>query len=234
MAASSLSLSWASTTISNKLNVPHLNEALHPTSLPTNNTLKCIRGTTIIEESHHNRRALLLGFGALTATLFPSTSVLAQEKPKNYEAFVDLEDGYSYYYPADWREFEFLAHDSAFKDRYMQLHNVRVRFIPTDKKDIHDLGPMEQVITDLVTKVYSSPNQEATIVNMEERSEDGKNYCTVEFRMETRNFAVSSFATIAIANGRYYTMIVVANDRRWKKFRNQLKVIADSFKVTDI
>jgi hypothetical protein len=43
-------------------------------------------------------------------------------------------------------EFDFRAHDSAFKDRYLQLQNVRVRFIPTKKNDIRDLGPMENVI----------------------------------------------------------------------------------------
>ncbi|KAI8013550.1 Transcriptional corepressor LEUNIG [Camellia lanceoleosa] len=38
------------------------------------------------------------------------------------------------------------GHDSAFKDRYLQLQNVRVSFIPTDKRDIHDLSPMEEVL----------------------------------------------------------------------------------------
>uniref|UniRef100_A0A0F7GX70 PsbP-like protein 2 n=1 Tax=Erodium texanum TaxID=28960 RepID=A0A0F7GX70_EROTE len=235
MAASSLSLTWASTTISNKLNVHHLNESLQQTALPTiRNNIKCSSETATYEESHHKRRAVLLGAGALTATLFPSTPLLALEKPLNFEAFVDPIDGYSYYYPSDWRDFDCLGHDSAFKDRYMQLQNVRVRFIPTEKKDIHDLGPMEEVITHLVTKIYSAPNQFATIDSMEERSEDGKNYYTVEFKLSSRNFEACHFATIAIANGRYYTLIVGANERRWKKYRNQLKVVADSFKVLDI
>lgn len=43
------------------------------------------------------------------------------------------------------QEFDFRAHDSAFKDRYLQLQNVRLSFIPTDKNDVHDLGPMEDV-----------------------------------------------------------------------------------------
>jgi len=43
------------------------------------------------------------------------------------------------------QEFDFRGHDSAFKDRYLQLQNVRLSFIPTDKSDIHDLGPMEEV-----------------------------------------------------------------------------------------
>ncbi|KAL4287281.1 hypothetical protein AHAS_Ahas19G0170500 [Arachis hypogaea] len=37
-------------------------------------------------------------------------------------------------------EFDFRAHDSAFKDRYLQFQNVRVRFIPTEKKDIRDIS----------------------------------------------------------------------------------------------
>ena len=45
-----------------------------------------------------------------------------------------------------YQEFDFIAHDSAFKDRYLQLQNVRLSFIPTDKNDIHDLGPMENVL----------------------------------------------------------------------------------------
>ncbi|KAL8210682.1 hypothetical protein R6Q57_005119 [Mikania cordata] len=61
------------------------------------------------------------------------------QKPQNYGEFVDLEDGYSYYYPSDWTEFDFRGHDSAFKDRYLQLQNVRLNFIPTDKTDIHDM-----------------------------------------------------------------------------------------------
>ncbi|XLR53982.1 hypothetical protein S83_004654, partial [Arachis hypogaea] len=51
-------------------------------------------------------------------------------------------------------EFDFKTHDSAFKDRYLQLQNVRVRFIPTEKKDIRD--------------IYAAPNQRRTIYDMHE------------------------------------------------------------------
>lgn len=43
------------------------------------------------------------------------------------------------------QEFDFRAHDSAFKDRYLQLQNVRVKFIPTEKKDIHEEGSLDEV-----------------------------------------------------------------------------------------
>ncbi|GMN57285.1 hypothetical protein TIFTF001_026386 [Ficus carica] len=180
------------------------------------------------------RRTLLFGLGALTGNLLPASSLFAEDIPNNYRSFVDIKDGYSYYYPADWREFDFRAHDSAFKDRYLQLQNVRVRFIPTDKKDIHDLGPMEEVVPDLVRYKFAAPNQVINILDMQEKTVDGKSYYTVEFQLTSPNFAIVSFGTVAIANGRYYTQIVVANERRWRRFRNKLKVVADSFRVFDI
>ncbi|KAL5196155.1 Photosynthetic NDH subunit of lumenal location 1, chloroplastic [Glycine soja] len=148
--------------------------------------------------------------------------------------FLDYEDGYSYIYPIDWKEFDFRALDSAFKDRYLQLQNVRVKSIPTEKKDIRDLGPMEEVIYNLVKHIYAAPNQRPTIKDMQEKTIDGKHYYTFEYILTSPNYSSASFATIAIGNGRYYTLIVGAIERRWKRFRDQLKVVADSFRLLDI
>jgi hypothetical protein len=49
-------------------------------------------------------------------------------------------------YVASCQDFDFLGHDSAFKDRNVQLQSVRVAFIPTTKTDIRDLGPMDEVV----------------------------------------------------------------------------------------
>ncbi|XP_057470003.1 photosynthetic NDH subunit of lumenal location 1, chloroplastic-like isoform X2 [Actinidia eriantha] len=157
-----------------------------------------------------------------------------EEIPQNYTAFVDVEDGFSYYYPSDWRDFDFRGHDSAFKDRYLQLQNVRLSFIPTVKKDAHDLGPMEEVVSHLVKHVYSAPIQMPTVFDMQERTIDGKNYYTFEYVLTSPHFSRAAFATIAVGNGRYYTLIVGANERRWRRVRNQLKVVADSFRLLDI
>ncbi|ONI24184.1 hypothetical protein PRUPE_2G229200 [Prunus persica] len=237
--SSSLSLSWVSTTIPDKfqLTLPNHNNELPratTTAYFSSKNITCSAEPASIDESHCKRRPLLLGVGALTTSLLQATSLFAEEIPEKYRAFVDKVDGYSYYYPYDWRDFEFRAHDSAFKDRYMQLHNVRVRFLPTNKTDIHELGPMEEVVSDLVRYKLASPNQYATIFGMQERNIDGKNYYTVEYGLQTPNFATNSFATVAIGNGRFYTLIVVANERRWKRYRNQLKVVADSFRMLDI
>ncbi|CAN6295554.1 unnamed protein product [Urochloa humidicola] len=154
--------------------------------------------------------------------------------PKNYRSYVDAKDGYSYLYPAEWRDFDFLGHDSAFKDKNLALQCVRVGFIPTEKTDIRDLGPMDEAIFNLVNNVYAAPNQRPSIYDMQERTVDGKNYWTFEYDLEAPGYGVSAFATVAIGNGRYYTLIVTANERRWSRLRNKLKVVADSFKISDL
>ncbi|KAH9767830.1 photosynthetic NDH subunit of lumenal location 1 [Citrus sinensis] len=251
MAVSSLSLNWVSTTLSKKLNVAYPNELTRSaTAFSCQNFFTCPEDISSDEESKipvrrffsnsmsmldkSKRRLLLMGAGLLTANLLPANSLFAQEIPKNYDAFVDRIDGYSYVYPSDWTEFEFTGHDSGFKDRYLQLQNVRVRFIPTNKKDVHDLGPMEEVVSNLARHVYAAPNQVADILDMQEKSVDGKNYYTFEYILTSPNYSSASIATIAIANGRYYTLIVGANERRWKRVRNKLKVVADSFRILDI
>ncbi|KAM0013109.1 hypothetical protein Hdeb2414_s0045g00744031 [Helianthus debilis subsp. tardiflorus] len=145
------------------------------------------------------RRSLLLGVGA--SSLLPTKLLLAQEKPPNYAEFVDLEDGYSYYYPSDWIGFDFRGHDSAFKDRYLQLQNVRLSFIPTNKTDINEMGSIEKVVAYLVRHVYSTPTQVPDVFDMQERTTDGKNYYTFEYTLTSPNFSRAAFATIAVGNG---------------------------------
>ncbi|KAM7265152.1 hypothetical protein ACFE04_002835 [Oxalis oulophora] len=203
-------------------------------SKATSNYVSCsIEDTSKV--NLHKRRPLLLGIG-IGGLILPTNPLLAQEEgiPEKFNSFVDKLDGYSYYYPSDWREFDFRGHDSAFKDRFLQLQNVRVSFIPTQKTDIHDLGTIDEVAYHLVKHVYSTPDERPSIYTLVERSEEGKNYYTIEYELATRGYATVSFATVSISNGRYYTLIVSANERRWRRYRNQLKVVADSFKMLDI
>ncbi|GFS34218.1 PsbP-like protein 2 [Actinidia rufa] len=171
------------------------------------NSIETLGANSNFGEGNCKRRPILLGVGALALSLFPASPLFAEEIPQNYTAFVDAEDGYSYYYPSDWRDFDFRGHDSAFKDR---------------------LFPM------WVKHVYSAPTQMPTVFDMQERTIDGKNYYTFEYVLTSPNFSRAAFATIAVGNGRYYTLIVGANERRWRRVRNQLKVVADSFRLLDI
>ncbi|PIN12490.1 hypothetical protein CDL12_14897 [Handroanthus impetiginosus] len=261
MAISSLSLTFVSTPLTNKLGLRSETSPAESAAISFNGVTKCSRNIPSDEDKSNfahllatnvdswrlqldennclfayiaaqctisgicKRRALILGIGARAVNSFAASHLLAEcttvgGKPQNYEVFVDKTDGYSNYYPSDWREFDFRGHDSAFKDRYLQLQNVRLSFIPTNKTDIHDMGPMEEVVENLLRNVYSAPNQVPTMLDMQERNIDGRNYCTFEY--------------ILTSPRRYYTLIVGANERRWRRVRNKLKVVADSFKVLDI
>ncbi|CAN7103599.1 unnamed protein product [Brassica rapa subsp. narinosa] len=242
MAVSSLSIRYClSPTISQKTDIHCPNPSLRAScSLSSGYNLDSSENTYQKGSgSSWKRRQALVGVGTLLATSVPATLLLAEGNlpktvPKSYSAFVDKEDGYSYYYPSDWREFDFRAHDSAFKDRYLQLQSVRVRFIPTEKTDIREVGPMDEVVYDLVKHKFAAPNQVATIYDMKERVEDGKSYYTFEYGLRTPIYATTCFATVAVGNNRYYTLIVGANERRWRKVKKQLEVVADSLKILQI
>ncbi|KAK6929304.1 PsbP, C-terminal, partial [Dillenia turbinata] len=53
-------------------------------------------------EKVSTRRPLLLGAAALASSIFPNSSVFAQEVLQNYRAFVDASNRHAYYYPSDW------------------------------------------------------------------------------------------------------------------------------------
>ncbi|CDY20433.1 BnaC04g06020D [Brassica napus] len=239
MAVSSLSIRYClSPTISHKTDIHCPSPSLRAScSLSSGYNLDSSENTYQKGSgSSWKRRQALVGVGTLLATShnFVWSCNVSAEVPKSYSAFVDKEDGYSYYYPSDWREFDFRAHDSAFKDRYLQLQSVRVRFIPTEKTDIREVGPMEEVVYDLVKHKFAAPNQVATIYDMKERVEDEKSYYTFEYGLRTPIYATTCFATVAVGNNRYYTLIVGANERRWRKVKKQLEVVADSLKILQI
>uniref|UniRef100_K4AFK7 PsbP C-terminal domain-containing protein n=1 Tax=Setaria italica TaxID=4555 RepID=K4AFK7_SETIT len=125
-------------------------------------------GASSDQKNVTKRQLALLGAGVLATGLLKTSSAIAEEVPKNYKSYVDAKDGYSYLYPAEWRDFDFLGHDSAFKDRNLALQCVRVGFIPTEKTDIRDLGPMDEAIFNLVNNVYAAPNQIPSIYDMQE------------------------------------------------------------------
>lgn len=93
---------------------------------------------------------------------------------------------------------------------------------------------LNQVVYDLVKHKFAAPNQVATIYDMKERVEDGKSYYTFEYGLRTPIYATTCFATVAVGNNRYYTLIVGANERRWRKVKKQLEVVADSLKILQI
>ncbi|KAH0925073.1 hypothetical protein HID58_017329 [Brassica napus] len=178
--------------------------------------------------------SLLHSFGTKSITLFGLVMFLQRYQKATRLLWIKKTDILIIIHQTGGWEFDFRAHDSAFKDRYLQLQSVRVRFIPTEKTDIREVGPMDEVVYDLVKHKFAAPNQVATIYDMKERVEDGKSYYTFEYGLRTPIYATTCFATVAVGNNRYYTLIVGANERRWRKVKKQLEVVADSLKILQI
>uniref|UniRef100_A0A803MVM5 PsbP C-terminal domain-containing protein n=1 Tax=Chenopodium quinoa TaxID=63459 RepID=A0A803MVM5_CHEQI len=231
MAASSISMSLAPSIRPKQIMSTYSTNST--ISLPSHcNIRSSLQDSSSLDKSCYERRSLLMATGMLAVSSIPPSSALSKvsQKPQKIIQHSLTKKTAILMFTRQTGG----AHDSAFKDRYLQLQNVRVSFIPTDKNDVHDLGPMQDVVQNLVTNILAAPNQLTFIKEIQERSVDGKNYWTFEYQLTSPNFSVTHFTTIAIANGRYYTLTVSANERRWRRVRNKLKVVADSFKVFEI
>lgn len=180
------------------------------------------------------RREVLAAVGALTASVFFTNTVWAAQAPKGFQAFLDKFDGYSFLYPFGWQEVAVSGQDKAYKDVIEPLESVSITIVPTSKADIHELGPPEQVAETLVRKVLSSPSQKTRLLNVQERTAEGKIYYTFEFVAQAPNYIRHALGTVAIRNGKFYTLTTGANERRWSKIEEKLRTIVDSFSLFDV
>nr|ABK22029.1 unknown [Picea sitchensis]ABR17272.1 unknown [Picea sitchensis] len=179
------------------------------------------------------RREVLAVVGALTASVFFTNTALAAQAPKGFQAFLDKFDGYSFLYPFGWQEVVVNGQDKAYKDVIEPLESVSITIVPTSKTDIHELGPPEQVAETLVRKVLSSPSQKTKLLNVKERTAEGKIYYTFEFVAQAPNYIRHALGTVAIGNGKFYTLTTGANERRWSKIEEKLRTVIDSFSLFD-
>ncbi|XP_057819256.1 psbP-like protein 1, chloroplastic isoform X2 [Cryptomeria japonica] len=180
------------------------------------------------------RREFLEVLGILTASAILTDTALAEKTPKGYQAVLDKFDGYTFLYPFGWQEVVVNGQDKTYKDVIEPLESVSVSIVPTSKTDIHELGPPEEVAETLIKKVLSSSTQKTKLVNVKERTAEGRNYYTFEFVAKAPNYTRHALGTVAIGNGKFYTLTTGANERRWGKMEDKLRTIAESltlFKV---
>ncbi|BBG97932.1 PsbP-like protein 1 [Prunus dulcis] len=97
--------------------------------------------------------------------------------------------------------------DKVFKDVIEPLETVSVNVFPTVKQDIKEFG---------------SPQQHEI---------DGKTYYTFEFVAKAPNYTRHALSKISIGNGKFFTLTIGANERRWGKMKDKLHTVVDSFKI---
>ncbi|CAI0443051.1 unnamed protein product, partial [Linum tenue] len=164
--------------------------------------------------------------------LTSSTSFAAENK-KGFLPVTDNKDGYSFLYPFGWQEVTIEGQDKVYKDVIEPLESVSVTVFPTNKEDIRDFGPPDQVAGTLIKKVLAPPSQKTKLIEAKEQEVDGRAYYTFEFVAQAPNFTRHALSAIVIGNGKLYTLTTGANERRWGKVKDQLQTIVESFKVTN-
>ncbi|KAB1217956.1 PsbP-like protein 1, chloroplastic [Morella rubra] len=183
------------------------------------------------------RRRQVLAIGTVAPWLFlvnPNSKSFAAESKKGFLPVVDNKDGYQFLYPFGWQEVVIEGQDKVFKDVIEPLENVSVNLFPTNKQDIRDFGPPQEVAETLIKKVLAPPSQKTKLLEAAEHDVDGRAYYTFEFIAKAPNYTRHALSTISIANGKFYTLTTGANERRWEKMKDKLHEIVDSFKISNV
>ncbi|CAI5498503.1 unnamed protein product [Closterium sp. Naga37s-1] len=149
--------------------------------------------------------------------------------PKGFAAHQDAIDRYQFYYPFGWQEVSVRGQDVVFKDVIEPLESVAVNIFPTERASLAEIGPIEQVAQTLVEKVLTAPSQKTKLLDTRVRELDGRTYYDFEFVAQASSYTRHALGTIAIANGKFYTLTTGANERRWSRVDEKLRTVVASF-----
>lgn len=195
-----------------------------------------INGHAYSSEDRLGRRQLLAGSAFITWISLADMSSMsfAAETKKGFLSVSDKKDGYSFVYPFGWQEVVIDGQDKVFKDVIEPLESVSVNMVPTNKEDVRDFGSPQQVAETLIKKVLAPSNQRTKLIEASEHDVDGKAYYTFEFVAQAPNYTRHALSTIAVANGKFYTLTTGANERRWEKMKDKLRTVVDSFTISKV
>lgn len=198
----------------------------------------CVRSEQVplaLASSDQPQRRQLLALGAFICPLLISmqskVSFAAETKTKGFISVTDNKDGYSLLYPFGWQEVVVEGQDKVFKDVIEPLETVSVNVIPTTKQNIRDFGSPQEVAETLLKNVLASPSQKTKLIEATERDAEGKTYYAFEFITQAPNFTRHALASVCIGNGKFYTLTTGANERRWKKMKDRLHTVVNSFRI---
>jgi photosystem II oxygen-evolving enhancer protein 2 len=172
----------------------------------------------------------------LAASLLPAlapSQASAAKPPQGFQPIKDSQDGYSFLSPFGWQEVSVKGQDIVYKDVIEPLESVSVSITPTDKKDITEYGSPVEVAATLSKNVLTPSNQEVKVLNVSERETEGRKYVEFEFASKAPNYIRHALASVTIANGKFYTLTTGANEFRWDKMKDRLKLVVASFDVVD-
>jgi|UniRef100_A0A7S4FTV2 photosystem II oxygen-evolving enhancer protein 2 len=177
-----------------------------------------------------SRRQLLQG--ATAATLAMSASPALAVAPKGFKGHKDQYDGYQFLYPFGWQEVSVDGQDVLFKDIIEPLETVGVTVTPTERTSVSELGDVQQVCFTIADNFLTTKTQQVTILDARSEESEGITYYSMEFLAKSSSgFTRHALAVLAICNGKLFTCLTGASEKRWKTMQSKLRTTIESFTV---
>ena len=141
--------------------------------------------------------------------------------------------------------------DKAFKDVIEPLESVSLSILPTTRKSLADAGTPDEVAQALAQKSASattqvgvvsasevctpagarSPSSLTTPSDAQRKDDAGNVYYSFEFTSKARGIVRHAITTLAVVNGKVFTLTTGSSERRWSKMSERLKTVSDSFSL---
>ncbi|MGD1900810.1 MAG: photosystem II reaction center PsbP [Geitlerinemataceae cyanobacterium] len=174
----------------------------------------------------------------LCATLAIVLSSCSASPTSGLKNYTDDYDGYEFLYPNGWTEIDAtnIAPDVIFHDLIESSENVSVVINPAAEgvASISELGTPSEVGNTLGKTAIAPPDsgREAELVGVASRTDSKDHtYYLFEYAVTLPQGERHNLASAAISRGQLFTLNVSTPERRWEKDGDQLRVVAQSFKV---
>ncbi len=162
----------------------------------------------------------------------PSDAATAANGLKLY---VDSLDGYKFLYPNGWVAVkvpngpDIVLHDLI---EYSENVSVVVSSVSKDKT-LADLGTPGEVGYKLAKSALAPPDSDrkAELVNAEAHERNAKTYYILEYEVKLPHQERHNLASVAVSRGKLYSFNASTTEKRWKKVKNMLKQVVNSFTV---
>lgn len=119
--------------------------------------------------------------------------------------------------------------DRAFKDVIQPLESVSLSISPTARASLAEAGTPEEVARSLISKSAGPGTKTAFVAASERKDANGTPFYVFEFTSSARNVTRHSLTTLAVTNGKVFTLTTGCGQPRWAKMEPLLRTVVDSF-----
>lgn len=152
------------------------------------------------------------------------------------KVFEDILDGYRFLYPLGWVQIQVNGGpDVVLRDLIVDTENVSVVINPVPPgQTLADLGTPTEVGYNLQKNAIAPPDsgRTAELVDAQSQTVNDKTYYILEYAVTLPDQQRHNLASVAVNNGKLYTLNVSTTESRWAKVQQMMREVVNSFTVT--